>query len=175
MARIRGRGRSRGRRSAPRDFEWVRVQGFFTSSSVGVAPRGVDLLSIYRSSPNANYQNATVTRVRGWLFPDFTDVTASQIVNAGLQINNWDFDPALIANIPINGPDEDWMAWFPVFVDGTSVPPVYANWNEGGGWAVDVKAQRTIKQRQQTLWLMGDPGSSPVTWNYNLSIGLKLA
>ena len=38
-----------------------------------------------------------------------------------------------------------------------SFPAEYANWNEGGGWAVDVKAQRKLNGRQRSLWLFADP------------------
>ena len=98
--------------------------------------------------------------------------------NAGLRIANFDEDPLDISNIPINGPDEDWLAWFPAALitpATASFPAEYANWNEGGGWAVDVKAQRKLNGRQRSLWLFADPPpAGQNVWYYDLSVGMKL-
>ena len=153
----------------------MRVQGF-VAAATGTGPYGVDLLANFRSQPNANYQNATVTRIRGFLYPDVGEGTPGiQMYNAGIKIDDWDEDPGNVQNVPINGPDEDWLAWFPMLHDFTLPSQEFANWNEGRGWAVDVKSQRIVKQRQQTLWLFCDPpGAGSINYNYNFSIGMKL-
>lgn len=136
---------------------------------------GVDLLAFYRSQPNGNHLAATITRVRGFIYPEFAGTPPTQFVNAGLRIANFDEDATDISNVPINGPDEDWLGWFPVLLDATEAQTQYANWNEGGGWAVDVKAMRRLNGRQRSLWLFVDPpASGAVNWHYNLSVGMKL-
>lgn len=160
-----------------REFEWSRSQGFVAAQSAGGTDYGVDLLAFYRSQPNGNHLAATITRVRGFIRPVFEANTLS-FGNAGLRIANFDEDPLDISNVPINGPDEDWLAWFPValITPGTAAyPPEYANWNEGGGWAVDVKAQRKLNGRQRSLWLFCDPPpAGQNVWYYDLSVGMKL-
>ena len=151
---------TRRRVSRPRrEFEWSRSQGFVAANSEPGQEYGVDLLAFYRSQPNGNHLAATITRVRGFIRPVFEANTLS-FGNAGLRIANFDEDPLDISNIPINGPDEDWLAWFPAALitpATASFPAEYANWNEGGGWAVDVKAQRKLNGRQRSLWLFADP------------------
>ena len=90
----------------------VRSQGFVAANSEPGQEYGVDLLAFYRSQPNGNHLAATITRVRGFIRPVFEANTLS-FGNAGLRIANFDEDPLDISNIPINGPDEDWLAWFP--------------------------------------------------------------
>lgn len=174
MARRNFRRRPSRRTQPLRSWEWVRVSGFFISNTEGTAPRGVDLLSNFRSQPNANYQNATITSIRGFVSPAMpTDTTGIRGGVIGFKIDDWDMDPSLISNLPANGPDEDWMGWFPWLKDYTYVPPLESSWHDR--WAIDLKSSRIVRQRQQTLWLMGDPGVGvPVTYNYNLSIGMKL-
>lgn len=173
MARYRRSTRRTVR--ARREFEWSRSQGFFSAAAGGAGPFGVDLLAFYRSQPNGNHLAATITRVRGFIYPEFADTPPTQFANAGLRIANFDEDPADISNIPINGPDEDWLGWFPILIDQTVTPTQIANWNEGAGWAVDVKAMRRLNGRQRSLWLFGDaPSSGAINWHYNLSVGMKL-
>lgn len=176
-----GRGRRRARRAPRREFEWSRSQGFVGSSADPGGVHGVDLLAFYRSQPNGNHLAATITRVRGWIYPDWDPgVPTFQIANAGLRIANFDEDATDVSNAPINGPDEDWLGWFPTMRDAQtdtsgSLPNGTITWNEGGYFAVDVKAARKLNGRQRSLWLFCDPpAAGTIFWNYNLSVGMKL-
>ena len=138
---------------------------------------GVDLLAFYRSQPNGNHLAATITRVRGFIRPVFEANTLS-FGNAGLRIANFDEDPLDISNIPINGPDEDWLAWFPAALitpATASFPAEYANWNErwrlGSGCQGAAQAQRASAL---SLALCGPPPAGQNVWYYDLSVGMKL-
>lgn len=175
MARYRRSTRRTVR--ARREFEWSRSQGFVNATQDPGAVYGVDLLEFFRSQPNGNHLAATITRVRGFIRPVYEANTLA-FANAGLRIANFDEDATDISNVPINGPDEDWMAWFPTALitpGSASIAPEVANWNEGGGWAVDVKSARKLNGRQRTLWLFCDPAANgQVVWYYDLSVGMKL-
>ena len=79
---------------------------------------------------------------------------------------------------PFAQPDEDWMGWLPYF----HYRPVGADlrseitWNaEASPYAVDIKAQRKLEELNQTLWMFfTSPGEGVITYNWDLSIGLKL-
>ena len=45
----------------------------------------------------------------------------------------------------------------------------------GPPYAVDIKAQRKLEELNQTLWMFfTPPGEGVITYNWDLSIGLKL-
>ena len=131
-----------------REFEWSRSQGFVAANSEPGQEYGVDLLAFYRSQPNGNHLAATITRVRGFIRPVFEANTLS-FGNAGLRIANFDEDPLDISNIPINGPDEDWLAWFPaaLITPATASFPcrvceLERRWRLGSGCQGAAQAQR---------------------------------
>ena len=166
MTRTRRRG-GNGRRHT-RKFIWDRHAGTIPTTSFGV-----DLLAPYRSQPGATHLGATVTRIRGFIYPD--SVGTSTLGVAGLRVDTWNEDPLDSSNQPSVQPDADWLAWLPFFaVDGT--PTAIATWNqEASVWAVDIKAQRKLEELNETLWLFVDqPDTLQNNYSYNLSIGLKL-
>lgn len=178
MAR-RGRG---FRRQQRRKFVWDRTFGFFNPGDAGITPNvyGVDLLAGYRSQPGATHLGATVTRIRGYIYPELGSTLASAVVlgTFGFRIDSWNEDPLDVANSPTAQPDEDWLGWEPWLVDGTQAPnqPSVATWNpQASAWAIDIKAQRKLEELNQTLWLFSTAvGGGQALMNYNLSVGLKL-
>ena len=55
-------------------------------------------------------------------------------------------------------------------------PAVGITWNaQASPYAVDIKAQRKLEELNQTLWMFFTPrGKGVITYNWDLSIGLKL-
>ena len=96
----------------------------------------------------------------------------------GFRIDAWNEDPLDVDNNPFAQPDEDWMGWLPYF----HYRPVGADlrseitWNaQASPYAVDIKAQRKLEELNQTLWMFfTPPGEGVITYNWDLSIGLKL-
>lgn len=163
----RTRRRANGRRQH-RKFIWDRHAGTIPTTSFGV-----DLLAPYRSQPGATHLGATITRIRGFIYPDQVGTTLLGV--AGMRVDTWNEDPADSSNQPSVQPDADWLAWMPFFAaEGAVLQP--ATWNpEASVWAVDIKAQRKLEELNETLWLFVDqPDTLQNTYSYNLSIGLKL-
>lgn len=175
MVRRRGRG---FRRQVSRKFVWDRTRGVIGSSLAGTLPRGVDLLESFRNQPGGTHLGATVSRVRGYIYPEADSAVPAVFFGcSAMRIDSWNEDPVDLANVPFDSPDEDWMAWLPYVQDNSAGPQfAHGNWNPGGGWAVDVKAQRKLEELNQTLWLFTQPpGTGQVNYIYDLSVGLKLA
>ena len=135
-----------------------------------------------RSQPGATHLGATVTRIRGYVWPDAVGGEAPAnpyLAGAiGFRIDAWNEDPLDVDNNPFAQPDEDWMGWLPYF----HYRPVGADlrseitWNaQASPYAVDIKAQRKLEELNQTLWMFfTPPGEGVITYNWDLSIGLKL-
>ena len=167
-----------GNRQVRRKFVWDRTRGFASSPDA----YGVDLLANFRSQPGATHLGATVTRIRGYVWPDAVGGEAPAnpyLAGAiGFRIDAWNEDPLDVDNNPFAQPDEDWMGWLPYF----HYRPVGADlrseitWNaEASPYAVDIKAQRKLEELNQTLWMFfTPPGEGVITYNWDLSIGLKL-
>ena len=79
MARRRGRG---FRRQVQRKFVWDRTFGFLPTTSTG--PFGVDLLAGFRGQPGATHLGATVTRIRGVIYPELSTPLEGPSSSAGL-------------------------------------------------------------------------------------------
>ena len=175
MARRRGRG---FRRQVQRKFVWDRTFGFLPTTSAG--PFGVDLLAGFRGQPGATHLGATVTRIRGVIYPEISTGLEGAFLlgRIGFRIDSWNEDPAELTNQPQEQPDEDWMGWLPYFIDGSQTPnsPNVATWNsQANAWAVDIKSQRKLEELNQTLWMfVSAPGADAINYNYDLSVGLKL-
>lgn len=171
MARRMSRG---FRRQQQRKFVWHRHSDAFTINPDGTGVYGSDLLSEFRDMPGATHLGATVMRVRGWVFPQIVDAPPVNEEIAGLRVDTWD-QPVDTNNVsPFQGPDEDWMAWFP-YLNPTSTADITGN-VYASPFAVDVKSNRKLEELNQTLWLFGSGvAGATVTYIYNLSIGLKLA
>ena len=176
MARRRGRG---FRRQVQRKFVWDRTFGFLPTTSAG--PFGVDLLAGFRGQPGATHLGATVTRIRGVIYPELSTPLEGAFLlgRIGFRIDSWNEDPAELTNQPQEQPDEDWMGWLPYFIDGSQTPnsPNVATWNsQANAWAVDIKSQRKLEELNQTLWMFvsAPPGADAINYNYDLSVGLKL-
>lgn len=174
MARRRGRGFARQVR---RKFVWDRTFGTVAVGPGG--PYGVDLLANFRAQPGATHLGASVMRIRGYVHPTADAGTNPNIGGTiGFRIDSWNedvaTDPALT---PAAQPDEDWMGWLPFQGTTFEANTVPATWNsEASPWAVDIKAARKLEELNQTLWMFLDaPTTGTVTYNYNLSVGLKLA
>lgn len=167
MARYRRSSRGFSRQ-VRRKFVWDRTFGAVPTTSYGV-----DLLAPFRSQPGATHLGATVTRIRGYIYPD--SVSDIQIGTVGFRIDSWNEDPAEPLNQPTNQPDEDWLAWLP-YNKPPGVPEVAATWNQQASlWAVDIKAQRKLEELNQTLWMfVTQAAGNEANYSYNLSIGLKL-
>ena len=112
MARRRPRG---WHRQVRRKFVWDRTRGFASSPDA----YGVDLLANFRSQPGATHLGATVTRIRGYVWPDAVGGEAPAnpyLAGAiGFRIDAWNEDPLDVDNNPFAQPDEDWMGWLPYF------------------------------------------------------------
>lgn len=172
MARYRRRGNYS--RSQRRKFIWVRKFGQLAVGSGTV--NGVDLLEDFRNTPGATHLGATVMRVRGYTIPLAPGSSGARLGGTiGLRIDSTSMDPTLPANAPTGVAEEDWMAWLPYLRD-TSID-VSSSWNSyANQWAVDVKSNRRVEELDQTLWMLSSPaGSDDISYQYNLSIGLKLA
>lgn len=174
MARRRSRGFNRQLR---RKFVWDRTAGTVTAGTGG--PFGVDLLAGFRGQPGATHLGATVMRVRGYIRPIGLDTGAQTGGVVGFRIDSWNEDFATEVGLaPMAQPDEDWMAWLPfegsTFELSNNHP---ATWNaQASPWAVDVKAARKLEELNQTLWMfVTPPTAGSIQYNYNLSVGLKLA
>ena len=107
---------------------------------------------------------ATVTRIRGYVWPDAVGGEAPAnpyLAGAiGFRIDAWNEDPLDVDNNPFAQPDEDWMGWLPYF----HYRPVGADlrseitWNaQASPYAVDIKAQRKLEELNQTLWMFFTP------------------
>lgn len=173
--RVRRRGRVQRRK-----FVWDRTFGFLPATSTG--PFGVDLLAGFRGQPGATHLGATVMRIRGLIYPELSTPleTGFLLGRIGFRVDSWNEDPADPDNQPQSQPDEDWMGWLPWFIDGSQTPnqPSIASWNpQASAWAVDIKANRKLEELNQTLWMFvsGPPAADPINYNYDLSVGLKLA
>lgn len=168
------RGRSRGfRRQVNRKFVWDRTQGF----AAAPATSGVDLLANFRAQPGATHLGATITRIRGYVYPDPDE--AVPVFNRGVvgfRVDSWNEDPLDLDNSPFAQPDEDWMGWLPYFYEIGPTLPTFATWNtEASVFAVDIKSQRKLEELNQTLWMFySAPATGAITYNWDLSIGLKL-
>ena len=72
---------------------------------------GVDLLANFRSQPGATHLGATVTRIRGYVWPDAVGGEAPAnpyLAGAiGFRIDAWNEDPLDVDNNPFAQPDED--------------------------------------------------------------------
>lgn len=172
------RSRRGFRRQVARKFVWDRTSGTVVGAADGTGTIGVDLLSAFRDQPGATHLGATVTRIRGFIYPESAgDVPAFFAGVAGFRIDSWNESAVDLTNQPFAMPDEDWLGWLPYSIDTSAGPQQsYANWNEGGGWAVDIKAQRKLEELNQTLWMFVTvPPTGVVNYNYILSVGLKLA
>lgn len=170
MARTFARGR-RSSRGRQRKFVWDRTLG-----TIAPPNTGVDLLAPFRAQPGATHLGATIMRVRGFIIPSEAFTGGAAVGNVGLRIDNWNEDPAEVANQPVLQPDADWMFWGPWNV-GIRTAFLEATWNQQASvWSVDVKSNRKLEELNQTLWLFGDQtGAADRTYTYNLSIGMKLA
>lgn len=168
MARRRTRRVSS--RQLRRKFVWHREFGELVVGTTGVG--GVDLLATYRSLPGATHVGATVMRIRGFIVPQSAVEAAGTI---GFRIDQQNEDPTETDNVPALQPDLDWMGWLPWMLT-SDTPNVSATWNaQANQWAVDIKSNRMLEELQETLWMFFDrPTAGTVTYNYNLSIGLKL-
>lgn len=171
MARRRmSRGFARQQR---RKFIWDRTQGFAAAPSVS----GVDLLANYRAQPGATHVGATVMRIRGYIYPD-PDAGVPTFTRGvvGFRIDSWNEDPTDLTNNPFAQPDEDWMGWLPYFWEQPGNLPTWATWNaQASAYAVDIKANRKLEELNQTLWMFfSSPAAGVTTYNWDLSIGLKL-
>ncbi len=174
MARRRGRG---FRNQVRRKFVWDRTQGFVAATSTG--PFGVDLLAGFRGQPGATHLGATIMRIRGFVYPELSTPLETGFIlgTIGFRIDSWNEDPLDPDNAPLAQPDEDWIGWLPWMVDGSQSPnsPNVATWNND--FTVDVKAARKLEELNQTLWMFVSPSGTadPINYNYNLSVGMKLA
>lgn len=170
MARRRPRG---FQRQVRRKFVWDRTQGFAAAPALS----GVDLLANYREQPGATHVGATIMRIRGYIYPDPDPEVPTFTRGAiGFRIDSWNEDPASPANSPFAMPDEDWMGWLPYFWELGPTVPTYATWNaQANAYAVDIKANRRIEELNQTLWMFFTaPAAGNTTYNWDLSIGMKL-
>ena len=125
---------------------------------------------------------AQLSLIRGYVWPDAVGGEAPAnpyLAGAiGFRIDSWNEDPTDLTNNPFAQPDEDWMGWLPYF----HYRPVGADlrseitWNaQASPYAVDIKAQRKLEELNQTLWMFfTSPGEGVITYNWDLSIGLKL-
>lgn len=152
------------------------------STVTSTGPFGVDLLAAFRGQPGATHLGATVTRIRGYVYPELSTALEAAVISGtvGFRIDSWNEDTADSDNSPLAQPDEDWLGWLPYLIDGTQSPqsPNVATWNaQANAWAVDIKAQRKLEELNQTLWMFWTPpaGADPIFMNWNLSVGLKLA
>lgn len=75
---------------------------------------------------------------------------------------------------PNTGAWDDWMGYFPFMTQGAGNVVGEATWNRAASpWAIDVQSSRRIDELNQTLGLFLDSPGTP-TWNWDLSIGIKL-
>lgn len=170
MARTRYRTRTRAPR---RQFIWVRKFDQLEVDSFTV--NGVDLLEDFRNEPGATHLGATIMRIRGFIIPLAPGGSGRLGGAIGLRVGSTGLDPTRLENSPSDAAEADWMAWLP-FLRDSAANPVNVGWNsQAEPYAVDVKANRKVQEHGQTLWMLSSPaGSEAVSYQYNLSIGLKL-
>ena len=113
---------------------------------------------------------ATVTRIRGYVWPDAVGGEAPAnpyLAGAiGFRIDAWNEDPLDVDNNPFAQPDEDWMGWLPYF----HYRPVGADlrseitWNaQASPYAVDIKAQRKLEELDpDSLDVLPPPGKGVI-------------
>lgn len=163
------------RRAHARKFVWDRTVGSVIATA-GTGPFGVDLLEGFRNEPGGTHLGATIMRVRGYIKPIGAGGADPVLGVAGLRVDTWNEDETDPTNQPTTQPDADWMAWLPFDFPAFEGSQGLATWNlYASPFAVDVKSNRKLEELNETLWLfLTAPGAGTITYDYNLSVGLKL-
>jgi hypothetical protein len=178
------------RKAEPREFVWARADGIISDDDAGLAS-GVDLLAEVRGRHGtAAMRGATVMVVKGYLMPAFglsdgNDWAAAGRASIGVR-SYADLDTADLASEgPVQDPEAKWMGYFPFRQEGVGSSPsqtahTVASWSPGNDWSVNLQSHRKMGSLGTTLVLYCgtlDQTSANVTiyWNFDLSIGVKLA
>ena len=124
---------------------------------------------------------ATVTRIRGYVWPDAVGGEAPAnpyLAGAiGFRIDAWNEDPLDVDNNPFAQPDEDWMGWLPYF----HYRPVGADLRSEITWNTGLSLRRRHQGTEEagraepdSLDVLHSSREGVITYNWDLSIGLKL-
>lgn len=196
MARRQARGGRRSRRAPLRKFVWARWQGSMNASggaqAGGANPGAIRPLSQFEQEYGANLIGATVTRMRGVIYPDQRGAGSAihGVLSAAVEAREelFHLDGTVIGpdevsdSGPLLSPHKDWFMYFPYFSPSTQSQMVSAN-ATGSAMAFDVRSNRKVEELGQTLHMyidefhLGEDGGQAqrdgLTW-INMSIGVKL-
>ena len=124
---------------------------------------------------------ATVTRIRGYVWPDAVGGEAPAnpyLAGAiGFRIDAWNEDPLDVDNNPFAQPDEDWMGWLPYFLPSCRCRPAVGDYLERTGLSLRRRHQGTEeagRAEPDSLDVLHSSREGVITYNWDLSIGLKL-
>ena len=119
--------------------------------------------------------------VRGYVWPDAVggEAPAPYLAGAiGFRIDAWNEDPLDVDNNPFAQPDEDWMGWLPYFpLPSCRCRPAVGDYLEHTGLSLRRRHQGTEeagRAEPDSLDVLHSPREGVITYNWDLSIGLKL-
>jgi len=163
-----------------RKFEWIYI--LFDGGNTPAAAGQIDVLSDWRTKMGIlkNLPDMTVVRVRGTIAyaqPAAQALTYQTTFVPGLIVAPLDTTPTTALPDPVNTPNQEWLYWegLTPFVNNSGGASASLGTDFISTVRVDTKAQRKLKNIDDTLWFMWN-GSPGTTWKVraSLAVGVKL-